>query len=72
MRLRAAAAMGKMRVLLAGRSAGCPSTPNPAPGVCLLTRVVAFHARRHAVSSRPGDPPVEALHSLWELGKKRE
>lgn len=38
---------------------------------CLLTCVIALHARGHTIPSRPRDPPIEALHRLWEIGKGR-
>lgn len=55
-----------------GEGAGSCTDPKPSPRLILLTCVVAVHARGHTVSSRPRNPPVEALHSLWELGKKRD
>lgn len=70
--LRTTAAMGRTPVPTSRSAQPGTLPPQTLHRVCLLTRVIAFHARRHAVSSRPGDPPIEALHSLWELGKKRD
>lgn len=59
----------------------CPAAVLPAPAqphalapqtlTHSLTHGIALRTRRQAISSRPGDPPVEVLHSLG-IGKERE
>lgn len=47
-------------------SAAFPGPPAPQSCPQSLTQLVALRARRHAVSSRPGDATIEAFHGLWD------